>query len=371
MELEQSLDRFKRVFERETLPDIPDVKITAVVLSYNEAIRLPHFIEHHAAIGVGHFIVVDNGSTDETAEILDSDVRVTRLYTTQPYSDNKAAWREVIADLFCSSKWVLFVDVDELLVYPGWPKTDLASYCEILESRGEDALFTTMVDMYPDAPLSRVHYEPGTPFIDVAPLFDKGNYRLIPLDPKARKLWPTPHYRVFGGTRERVFSDDDDRRHGMLEKIVAKVVFNLGRKNLRPGKRRRALDAKARNWIGEGKQKLSPPNMSKVPLLRWREGTKFPGGPHRVNKEYVMSEDWGSLLHFKYFDDFAPRSKEAVDRAQHAAGAAHYKLYVGGLDNIEDKSLRFSGSRHFSSTKDLISAGLMRVSDSSRRSLSD
>ncbi|WP_227272504.1 glycosyltransferase family 2 protein [Roseobacter weihaiensis] len=369
MEREQSIDRFQHLLAHDTLPKIPDVKITAIVLSYNEAIRLPHFIEHHAALGVGHFIVVDNGSTDETAEILDADERVTRLYTTKPYSENKAAWREAIADLFCVGKWVLFVDVDELLLYPGWPDIDLARYCALLEGRNEDALFTTMVDMYPDRPLSQVQYECGTPFLDVAPYFDTGNYRLIPLEPKAQKLWPTPHYRVFGGARERLFANEEDRKSGLLEKIVTKTVFSLGRSNLRPSKRRQNLDAKAIAFIKEGKQKLSPPTMSKVPLMRWQKGTQFPGGPHRVNKPYAMSEDWGALLHFKYFDDFGPRSKEAVDRAQHAAGAAHYKLYVGGLDSIENQSLRFSGSRRFKSTKDLVSAGLMRVSAPTQRVL--
>lgn len=341
----------------------------AVVLSYNEAVRLPHFIEHHAAIGVGHFIVVDNGSTDETAQMLDADKRVTRVYTTELYSENKAAWREVLADLYCTGRWVLFIDVDELLIYPGWPDNSLTRYCALLESRHEDALFTTMVDMYPDEPLPHVQYEPGTPFIETAPYFDTGNYRLIPLEPKAQKLWPTPHYRVFGGTRERVFSETEDNQSGLLENAVAKLVFSLRRRNLRPGKRRQKIDARARAFIGDGKQKLSPPNMSKVPLLRWRAGTQFPGGPHRVNKAYQMSDDWGALLHFKYFDDFAPRSKEAVERGQHAADAAHYKLYVGGLGKVEDKSLIFAGSKYFSSPRDLISAGLMRVSVATGKAL--
>ncbi len=369
MASEETTDRFKRIFGCDILPEIPDVGITAIVLSYNEAIRLPHFIEHHAALGVGHFIVIDNDSTDETAQILDGDARVTRLHTSNPYSEHKAAWREVLADLFCDGKWVVFIDVDELLIYPGWPDIDLKSYCALLETRNKNALFTTMVDMYPKEPLSKVQYQAGAPFLSVAPFFDRGNYRLIPLEPKAQKLWPTPHYRIFGGARERLFSDGEDRIPRLVEEVVEKTVFNLKRRNLRPGKKRRKLDAWARKFIGEGKQKLSPPNMSKVPLLWWQKGTQFPGGPHRVSKAYAMSDDWGALLHFKYFDDFGARSKEAVDREQHAAGAAHYKLYLGDLDKVEDQSLVFSGSRRFSSTEDLVSAGLMRVSKATRSAL--
>lgn len=368
-EHEHPVKRFKRVLGCDEIPVIPDVKIIAIILSYNEAIRLPYFIKFHTSIGVEHFIVVDNASTDDTAQILDADERVTRLYTTKPYSEYKAAWREVLADLFCVGKWVLFVDVDELLVYPGWPKSNLAQYCDLLASRKEDALFTTMVDMYPDAPLSKVNYEAGTSFLDAAPFFDTGNYRLVPLEPKALKTWATPHYRVFGGARERLFDTGRERPLGLLQKIVMKTVFSLKRGDLRPNERRQVLDARAREFIREGKQDLAPANMSKVPLLRWRKGTKFPGGPHRVDKAYAMSNDWGALLHFKYFDDFAHRSKEAVDRGQHAAGAAHYKLYVDGLEDVEDKSLTFSGSRRFSSTADLVASGLMRITNATRRSL--
>lgn len=368
MDNDQATDRFKRVFGVETLPEIPDVGIVAIVLSYNEAMRLPYFVEHHAALGVEHFIVVDNGSTDETAELLDPDPRITRIKTTKPYSENKAAWREVLADIYCKDKWTLFVDVDELLIYPGWPASSLRDYCSLLDARGEDALFTTMVDMYPELPLSRVQYEQGKPFVEVAPYFDTGNYRLIPIPPKARKSWPTPHYRVFGGARERLFSAP---KAGLLNQALTKAFFSIERRNLRPGKQRLSLEAKVLNILGEGKQKLSPANMSKVPLLRWREGTRFPGGPHRVSAACKMSDDWGALLHFKYFDDFGPRSKEAVDRGQHAAGAEHYKIYVGGLNKIEDQSLMFSGSRRFASTEDLIAAGLMRLSPATRQGLKE
>ena len=43
---------------------IPAEGVVAVVLAYNEALRFPHFLEHYRALGVSHFIVVDNNSTD-------------------------------------------------------------------------------------------------------------------------------------------------------------------------------------------------------------------------------------------------------------------------------------------------------------------
>jgi len=36
----------------------------------NEALRLPYFLEYYRALGVDQFFIVDNGSTDGTAELL-------------------------------------------------------------------------------------------------------------------------------------------------------------------------------------------------------------------------------------------------------------------------------------------------------------
>jgi hypothetical protein len=36
----------------------------------NEAARLPHFLRHHRALGVRHFLAVDNASTDATPDLL-------------------------------------------------------------------------------------------------------------------------------------------------------------------------------------------------------------------------------------------------------------------------------------------------------------
>lgn len=360
--------RYHEVFEADDPPVVPNARITAIVLVYNEALRLPHFLDHHAKLGVGHFIVVDNASDDGSAAILDENPHVTRICTKMPYSENKAAWREVLADLYLSDRWALFVDADELLVYPGWPERDLDWFCDLMDARGYRALFTTMVDMYPDKPLSTMNYEAGSPFLNAAPWFDTGNYRLIPLEPKAQKLWPTPHYRVFGGARERLFSEGRDRQPNLLDRMILRFVFSL-RRGCNPGARRQSIDRRALAYVQGSFQELSPPNMSKIPLLRWQAGCKFAGGPHRVDTLYAMSDDWGTLLHFKYLDDFGTRSSEAVTRGQHSAGAAHYKLYLNRMEDVSSRSLKFSGSRKFRNWLDLVRARLMRVSPQTRKAM--
>jgi len=55
-----------------TKPVVALEKDDIVVVSnvYNEALRLPYFLTYYRNPGVKKFFIVDNNSTDETAEIL-------------------------------------------------------------------------------------------------------------------------------------------------------------------------------------------------------------------------------------------------------------------------------------------------------------
>jgi len=347
------------------VPSIDQGRVNAIVICYNEAVRLPYFLKFYQSHGVERFIVVDNGSTDASGEILDAHPSVTRLYSTRSFAEHKTIWREALADTFIAGRWVLFPDVDELLIYPGWPDRDLHWLIDYLEASGYDALFAPMVDMYPSESLSELRYEPGTSFIDACPYFDTGNYRLVPTSPKN---WRTPRYRIYGGARERLFHPGKQREPTLTDRGLLRLLFSL-RRNTNPGPRRRQGEKWALARL-DGCFPEKPPNMSKVPLLRWRRGTRFQSSPHRVNFEYRLAPDWGTILHFKYLNDFELKVEDAVLRAQHMAGAAHYKLYQSRIPDLLTRSLRFKDSRRFRGYQSMLDAGLMRASRALRRELS-
>ena len=49
-------------------PEIPGGPVI-VTIARDEMLRLPDYLRHHRAIGIRHFLIVDNGSTDRTAEV--------------------------------------------------------------------------------------------------------------------------------------------------------------------------------------------------------------------------------------------------------------------------------------------------------------
>jgi glycosyltransferase involved in cell wall biosynthesis len=357
----------RNVAELLDLKDVPRIdqgRINAIVICYNEAVRLPYFLKFYQSLGVDCFLVLDNGSTDGSGAILDANPLVTRFYSNRSFAQHKAIWREALADTFLSGRWVLFADVDELLIYPGWPEHDLHWFANYLEAGGYDALFAPMVDMYPAEPLSETKYEPGSSFIDACPYFDAGNYRLLPASPKK---WRTPTFRVQGGARERLFHSGKQREPTLTDRLLLRLLFSLNR-DVNPGPRRRRWEKSALKHL-KGCLPEIPPNMSKIPLLRWRPGTRLPGGPHRVNFDYDLAPDWGTILHFKYLQDFQQKVEEAVSRGQHMSGAVYYKQYRGRIPELWGKSLKFEGSRRFRNYRSMLDVGLMRASRAVRDQL--
>src|SRR6185503_5153899 len=73
------LDQLNSLSDRAFAEDLRPVRINGplgpddvvlICVVRNEALRLPLFFEHHKKIGVSRFLMVDNDSEDETAELL-------------------------------------------------------------------------------------------------------------------------------------------------------------------------------------------------------------------------------------------------------------------------------------------------------------
>jgi hypothetical protein len=259
-----------------------DVLLFAAVR--NEAWRLPYFLEYYRKLGVGHFLFVDNGSTDDLQEILKSRSDCSCWYTEASY---KAAnfgmhWLNALLRKFGTGHWCITCDPDEFLVYPYCEDRNVIELVEFLSSENRDHLFCLMLDMYGKGSVKDTRYLRGQDPLEVAPYFDSLGYVQN----------PKTHYGdvfVQGGIRRRAFFP-----HA-------------------PGR---------------------SPALNKTPLVLWKRHYAYVSSMHvlnliRLNRPHKINHlsPTGCILHFKFLSSIIDKASEEMERRQHFDNSVEYRNY--------------------------------------------
>lgn len=280
----------------------------------NEAQRLPYFLEHHRALGVGQFLIVDNMSDDGTAEFLAEQPDVSLWQTGAGYKAARFGmdWVGWLLMRYGHGHWCLTLDADELLVFPHMPKRDLHDLTGWLDAQGAESFGAMMLDLYPQGPLSAVQYEPGQDPTETLPWFDADNYRREFL----------PKYRmtsIRGGVRQRVFFPDTPEFSAHLHK---------------------------------------------VPLVRWNRRYAYASSTHsalprRLNAVFDpgLERPSGVLLHTKFLPGILDKSAEEKHRREHFTHAERYDDYYDAL--VSDPVLWSENSVRYTGSEQLEELGLM------------
>lgn len=106
--------------------------LTVAAIMRNEGKYLAQWVEFHLMMGVEHFILYDNASTDDTRDVLQSYVRngVVEIVPWPHFVDGLGvqalAYAHAIAHDAGASRWIAFIDLDEYLFRPsGEPLPEL------------------------------------------------------------------------------------------------------------------------------------------------------------------------------------------------------------------------------------------------------
>lgn len=294
---------------------IGDGDVLCLLTVRDEAERLPYFLRHHRALGVGHFLIVDNGSTDGTRSLLQGQPDVSLWSTDASYKAARFGvdWLTWLQMRYAHRHWCLTLDADEILIYPHWETRPLQALTDWLEAQGRESFGALTVEMYPDGPVSGPGHVPGQPPFDSLCWFDAGNYG-VRVQPRMRNLW------IQGGVRARVFFADAPRR---------------------------------------------APTLNKTPLVRWNRRYAYVNSTHvllppRLNEVYdteggeVVS---GVLLHTKFLPTILDRSRVEKTRREHFADASQYAAYYDRL--IADPVLHCATSTRFAGWRQMEALGLM------------
>ncbi len=293
------------------VPERPG-EIRACLVVRNEALRLPSVFDHHRALGVDRFLVIDNGSTDGTLNYLLEQPDTHVVSEVGSFGAAKAGkqWINQLLDTFCHDHWTLNVDADELYIFPGYERIGLRAFCGFLDDHGARGAFALMIDMYGPGDVSEAEHVAGRPLLETCPWFDPAPYETVSVG-----LFPPLQFK--GGPRARAF-------------------------DFSPYQSR-------------------PPVLSKVPLVKWRRGSRYLLSTHALTPTpiYPMLT---ALLHFKFLSDFPAQVATAVAAKQHHGGSKEYRAY--------DDTLRASGGRlrlhnegsvRFIDSDQLVALGLLQA----------
>ncbi|MDQ2095966.1 glycosyltransferase family 2 protein, partial [Rhodalgimonas zhirmunskyi] len=253
-------------------PPDPDKDVICVITAKNEESRLRETLAYHHGIGLRHFILIDNMSSDGTLDLA-REYGAKIIQTGESYKDSRygMAWVNDVLDRHCTGFWSLVVDADEMFVYPRAESRPVADFAKELEKHGYEAFGCILLDMYPEAPISTFKEVPRGKLQELYRYFDAGNFA----------YWPrlrSPLMGISGGVRDR--------------------IFRIGRF-----------------------AHLAPIAQTKTPLVKWAAGMKYLTSTHDITPVRAPFF-FGALEHYKYTPDFVQRAKREVIRKEHWGGGS-------------------------------------------------
>ncbi|MBE0453408.1 glycosyltransferase family 2 protein [Roseovarius autotrophicus] len=260
----------------------------------DEYVRLPYFLQYYRDLGIGHFLIVDNDSSDGGTDYLARQPDVSLWTTKASYKRARFGvdWLNWLQGRYGHGHWTLVVDPDEFFIYPFCDTRPIRALTDWLDSSAVRSFGAMLLDMYPKGRIDAAPYRAGQDPLEIAAWFDPGNY-MIRKNRLYGNLW------IQGGPRARVFFADNPKK---------------------------------------------APALNKTPLVRWDRRYAYDSSTHMLLPRglNLTYDEWGGerasgiLLHAKFLDRFTAKAEEELIRRQHYAGSVEYRAYAAhARDNPE------------------------------------
>lgn len=281
--------------------ELTDAPVLVIAVARNECVLAPHFLQHYRALGVRHFVFVDNLSDDGTREYLaqQPDVVLYSADTEYKHSHFGVSWQQAVLGAHALGKWVVLADLDEFLVYPDYEQQPIERWLGELDAAGHDAARVLMIDMYPQGALDDADFTGRAPF-DIAQCHDAE---------------PALRWNLGSGA----YSNGTTYLSALRHRLIPDSAPNLY-------------------------------TSQKIAVFRYQPWVRLSEGLHYAsNLRPAIQPVW--FAHFKYHAGFRRKVETEVARRQHFNDAEEYKKYAAMLAEARSAlyeagvSATYSGSR--------------------------
>lgn len=131
-------------------------EIIAIVLVRNGSYYLDPFMAHYRAMGITHFVFMDNGSEDDTLERIAAYPDTIIDHCPLPLGQYEDLMRAYPAQTYGKNRWCFYIDMDEVFDFEGRETHGIRGLTSYMEANGQTALVAQMLEMFPKAALAEV-----------------------------------------------------------------------------------------------------------------------------------------------------------------------------------------------------------------------
>ena len=124
--------------------------VSVICVEKDSLVYMKKLLPYYRQLGVRHFIMIDDHSSDGTREYLRQQPDVTLYAAPCPYENHKASGWVLQAIRDCGSdRWYLRADADEFLSWQGMEGETIYDLLRAMERSGMNTIRAVMLDMYP------------------------------------------------------------------------------------------------------------------------------------------------------------------------------------------------------------------------------
>ena len=268
-------------FER--VEPLDDCRFAVLCQFKNGALYLDTFIQHYLRLGASRIVLLDNGSTDESLEVLSRYPEVRVLSADVSYYRYLVAVRHYLKKTYAKNAWSLTVDIDELFDFPGSSQITMHEFLKYLNVNGYNAVHGYMLDRFAEHAVGLSGSKIGDDLSAKYPYYDLRNIEKIP------------------------YQEEEFGPRGSLGNVAIQNYFG--------GVREQAIGLKA--------------NLSKFPLVR--DGCGQVAGVHRVYNASVADVSV-VLNHFRFLDDLLEVSRNFAKQEGKNRYGSFLKDHLAGIE---------------------------------------